>query len=53
MLYENNDQIWKKEQRDNCRVMVEKKQHWNLKYQIQNPIILHVYKLNIVNAEAG
>ena len=28
--------------------MVEKKQYWNLKYQIQDPIILHVYELNIV-----
>ena len=33
--------------------MVEKKQQWNLKYQIQDPIILHVYELNIVNAETG
>ena len=33
----------KKEQSDDCRVIVEKKQPWNLKYQIQHPIILHVY----------
>ena len=33
--------------------MVEKKQYWNLKYQKQDPIILHVYEVNIVNAETG
>ena len=38
----------KKEQRAQCSVMAEKKQQWNLKYQIQDPIILHVYQLNIV-----
>ena len=43
----------KKEQNDHCRLMVEKNQHWNLKYQIQDPIILYVYKLNILNAETG
>ena len=26
---------------------------WNLKYQIQDPIILHVYELNIVNAKTS
>ena len=29
--------------------MAENKQDWNLKYQIQDPIILHVYEFNIVN----
>ena len=43
----------KKKQSVHCKVMVEKKQHWNLKYQIQDPIILHTYDLNIVNAETG
>ena len=43
----------KKEKSDHCRVMVEKKQYWNLKCQIQDPIILHVYELDIVNAETG
>ena len=43
----------KKEKSDHCRVMVEKKQYWNLKYQIQDPIILHVYELDTVNAETG
>ena len=33
--------------------MAEKKKHWNLKYQIQDPIILQVYELNIMNAETG
>ena len=40
-------------QSDHCRVTVEKKQHWNLKYQIQDPIILDVYELNIVEVETG
>ena len=43
----------KKEKSDHCRMMVEKKQHWNQKYQIQDPIMLHVHDLNIVNAETG
>ena len=43
----------KKEQSDDCRVTVEKKLHWYLKYQILDPITLHVYGLNIVNAETG
>ena len=43
----------KKEKSDHSRVMVEKKQYWNLKCQIQDPIILHVYELDIVNAETG
>ena len=43
----------KKEQSAQCRLMAENKQYWNLKYQIQDPIILHVYQLNIVNAETG
>ena len=30
-----------------------KKQYWNLKYQIPNPIYFHVYELNIVNAKTG
>ena len=42
-----------KEQSGHCRVVVEEKQHWDLKYQIQDPLILHVYKLNIVNAKTG
>ena len=29
--------------------MLDTKQYWDLKYQIQDPIILHVYELNIVN----
>ena len=54
ILCKFNDQIWKKkEHSDHCRVMVEKKQHWNLKYQKQNPVILHIYELNIVKAETG
>ena len=43
----------KKEQSDHCRGMVENKHHWNLKYQIQDLIILQVYELNIVNAETA
>ena len=43
----------KTKQSDHCRVTVEKKQHWNLKYQIQDPIILDVYELNIVEVETG
>ena len=43
----------KKDESDHCRVMVEKKQHWNSKYQIRDPLILHVYQLNIVNTETG
>ena len=42
----------KKEQSDHFSVMVEKKQRWNLKYQIQDPIILHVYELNITNVQS-
>ena len=30
--------------------MLDTKQYRDLKYQIQDPIILHVYELNIVNA---
>ena len=30
--------------------MLDTKQDWDLKYQIQDPIILRVYELNIVNA---
>ena len=33
--------------------MEKKKQHLNLKCQIQNPIIFHVYELSIENAETG
>ena len=29
----------------------EKKQYWDLNYQIPNPIFFHVYKLNIMEAE--
>ena len=43
----------KEEQIDYCRVMVEKKLHWNWKYQVQDPIYLHIYELNYVNAETG
>ena len=35
------------------RVMVEKKKHWHLKYQIQDPMILHAYELNVANTETG
>ena len=42
-----------KEKNDHCRMTVEKKQHWNLKYQIWDPIIPHVYEFNIVKAEIG
>ena len=34
----------KKGKSNHCRVMVKKKQHWNLKYQIQDPIMIHVYE---------
>ena len=37
----------KKEESDHCRVMVGKKQYWNSKHQIQDPLILHVCELNI------
>ena len=45
-------------QNDHCSVMVEEKQYWNLKYEIfpliiQDPLILYVYGLNIVNGEKG
>ena len=43
----------RKEQSDHCRLMVERKQHWNLKYQKQDLMILYVYELNIVEAETG
>ena len=43
----------KKEQSDHCRLMVEKKQHWNLKYQKQDLMILYVYELNIAEVETG
>ena len=41
----------KKEQSAPCRDMVETKQHWNLKYQMQDPMTLHAYELNNVNAK--
>ena len=34
-------------------VTARKKQYWNFKYQILNPIFPHVYELNIVNAETS
>ena len=43
----------KKEQSDHCRLMVEKKQHWNLKYQKQDLMILYVFELNIAEAVTG
>ena len=46
-------QLWKKEQYDHCRVTTKKKQCWNLKYQIPDPISPHMYELNIVNAETS
>ena len=39
-----NDRFGKKEYSDHCRVMVERKQYWSLKSQVQD-----VYELNIVN----
>ena len=45
--------IGNREQSDHCRVMVEKKQHWNWRYQIQDSIILYVDEVIIVNAETG
>ena len=32
-------------------MITEKTQHWNLKYQIQDPVFHHVYGLNIENVE--
>ena len=46
-------QIWKKEQNDQCRVMVKKKQYWNCKYQIPDPIFPYAYELNIINPETS
>ena len=44
----------KKEQSDHSKVMDAKEETaLELKYHIQDPIILHVYKLNIVNAETS
>ena len=42
-----------KEERDHCKVMLEKKPHWNLKHQMRDPTILHVCQLNIFYAETG
>lgn len=42
-----------KEQSAHYRVMGQKNQHHNLKYQIQDLVIFHVYELNIVYAETG
>ena len=53
ILYKYNDQICKKERNDHCRVMVEKKQHWDLKNQIQDLIILHINELSIVSIDTG
>ena len=42
-----------KEERDHCKVMLEKRPHWNLKHQMRDPTILHVCQLNIFYAETG
>ena len=43
----------KKTQSDHCRVLAEKKQFWNSKYQMPDPIFPNVYELNNVNTETG
>ena len=43
----------KKTQSDHCRVLAEKKQFWNSKYQMPDPIFPNVYELNNMNTETG
>ena len=43
----------KKEPKSSLQGNCREETVWNLKYQIQDPIIFHVYVLNIVNTETG